>query len=155
MGGHLNPMNVAEGAMNVPGVATFEHTIQETNVWLKELVELLHLENRHDAYSALRAVLHALRDRMTPAMAVHLGAQLPMLVRGLYYEGWHMAGKPTKDRTVQEFADHVAQQLPPRYPMDPLTVTKGVFRLLWQRLDPGESAKIIDHLPLPLRALWP
>ena len=32
---------------------------------------------------------------------MHLGAQLPMLLRGLYYEGWHMAGKPTKDRSAQ------------------------------------------------------
>lgn len=138
--------------MNVPGVAT---TVQETNIWLKALAEQLHLEDRHLAYNALRAVLHVLRDRMTPEMAVHFGAQLPMLVRGLYYEGWHMAGKPTKDHTVQEFADHVLEHLPPRFPLDPLTVTKGVFKLLWQKLDPGESAKVVEHLPLPLRALWP
>lgn len=141
--------------MKTPGVATFEHTIQETNVWLKALAEQLHLDDRHHAYSALRAVLHVLRDRLTPEMAVHFGAQLPMLVRGFYYEGWHMAGKPTRDRNVQDFADHVLKQLPPRFPLDPLTVTKGVFHLLWQKLDPGESAKIVEHLPLPLRALWP
>jgi uncharacterized protein (DUF2267 family) len=39
--------------------------------------------------------------------------------------------------------------------MDPLTATRGVFEILWKRLDPGESAKVIDHLPLPLRTLWP
>lgn len=54
---------------------------------------------RYHAYNALRAVLHALRDRLPPDVAVHLGAQLPMLVRGIYYEGWYMAGKPTKERT--------------------------------------------------------
>ena len=141
--------------MNPSSVATVEHTVQETNTWLKALAEQLHFEDRHHAYSALRAVLHALRDRLTPEMAVHLGAQLPMLVRGLYYEGWHIAGKPTKDHSAQEFADHVLEQLPPRFPMDPLTVSKGVFKLLWEKLDPGETAKVIDHLPLPLRALWP
>lgn len=78
-----------------------------------------------------------------------------MLVRGLYYEGWHMAGKPTRDRSVQEFADHVLKQLPPQFPMDPLTVSEGVFKLLWEKLDPGQTAKIIDHLPLQLRNLWP
>jgi uncharacterized protein (DUF2267 family) len=141
--------------MNASSVAALDHTIQETNIWLKALDERLHFHDRHHAYSALRAVLHALRDRLTPETAVHLGAQLPMLVRGLYYEGWHMAGKPTKDHSAQEFADHVLEQLPPQFRIDPLTVTKGVFQLLWERLDPGESAKIIDHLPLPLRALWP
>lgn len=141
--------------MNPSGIATVEHTVQDTNAWLKALAEQLHFEDRHHAFSALRAVLHALRDRLTPEMAVHLGAQLPMLVRGLYYEGWHMAGKPTKDHSAQEFADHVLEQLPPRFPMDPLTVSKGVFKLLWEKLDPGETAKVIDHLPLPLRTLWP
>ena len=141
--------------MAVSGIAGLEHSVQETNLWLKALAEQLHFEDRHHAYSALRAVLHALRDRLTPEMAVHLGAQLPMIVRGLYYEGWHMAGKPTKDRSIQEFADHVLEQLPPGFPMDPLTVSKGVFNTLWQKLDPGETAKIVDHLPVPLRVLWP
>jgi len=141
--------------VNVSGVAALEHTVQETNIWLKALAEQLHFEERHYAYNALRAVLHTLRDRLTPEVAVHLGAELPMLVRGLYYEGWHMAGKPIKDRSAQEFADHVLKQLPPRFPMDPLTVSKGVFKLLWEKLDPGESAKVIDHLPLQLRGLWP
>jgi uncharacterized protein (DUF2267 family) len=87
--------------MSESGVAALDHTIQETNIWLKELAERLHLQDRHHAYAALRAVLHALRDRLTPETAVHLGAQLPMLVRGLYYEGWHMGGKPTGDRSAQ------------------------------------------------------
>jgi uncharacterized protein (DUF2267 family) len=146
---------MVENTVNVSGVAALEHTVQETNIWLKTLAEQLHFEERHHAYNALRAVLHALRDRLTPEMAVHFGAELPMLVRGLYYEGWHMAGKPTKDRSAQEFADHVLKQLPPRFPMDALTVSKGVFKLLWEKLDPGESAKVIDHLPLQLRGLWP
>lgn len=141
--------------MSASGVATLDHTIQETNLWLKTVAEQLHFEDRHHAYNALRAVLHALRDRLPPEMAVHLGAQFPMLLRGLYYEGWHMSGKPTKDRSVQDFADHVLEQLPPQFHMDPLTVTRGVFKILWERLDPGESAKVIDHLPLPLRGLWP
>jgi uncharacterized protein (DUF2267 family) len=144
-----------ERIMSESGVAALDHTIQETNIWLKALAEELHFEDRHHAYNALRAVLHALRDRLTPETAVHLGAQLPMLVRGLYYEGWHMAGKPTKDHSTQEFADHVLEQLPPQFRIDPLYVARGVFKILWERLDPGESAKVIDHLPLQLRALWP
>jgi uncharacterized protein (DUF2267 family) len=141
--------------MSESGVAAIDHTIQETNVWLKSLAEQLHFEDRHHAYSALRAVLHALRDRLMPETAVHLGAQFPIMIRGIYYEGWHMAGKPTSDHTAQQFADHVLAELPPLFPMDPLTVTRGVFKLLWERLDPGESAKVIDHLPVAVRNLWP
>ncbi len=141
--------------MSIPGVAALDHTVQETNTWLHAVAEQLHLENRHQAYNALRAVLHALRDRLPPEIAVHLGSQLPMLVRGLYYEGWHMAGKPTKDRSAQEFADHVRNELPAQFPMDPLTVTRGVFEILWEKLDPGEFTKLMDHLPASLRTLQP
>jgi len=141
--------------MSASGVAALDQTVQETNVWLKALAEQLHFDDRHHAYNALRAVLHALRDRLPPEIAVHLGAQLPMLVRGIYYEGWHMAGNPTKDRSAQEFADHVLKGLPPQFPTDPLTVTRAVFEILWEKLDPGEFVKLMDHLPTSLRTLRP
>jgi uncharacterized protein (DUF2267 family) len=138
--------------MSTSGLAVLDHTVQETNIWLKAVAEQLQLD-RHDAYIALRAVLHALRDRLPPEVAVHLGAQLPMLVRGFYYEGWHMAGKPTKDRSVQDFSEHVLRELPPQFPMDALTASRGVFEALWEKLDPGEFAKLMDHLPVSLKTL--
>ncbi len=140
--------------MSTSGIAVFDHTVQETNAWLKAVAEELQLD-RHNAYLALRAVLHALRDRLPPEVAVHLGAQLPMLIRGFYYEGWHMAGKPTKDRHVEEFAEHVLKELPPQFPLDALSVSRGVFEALWEKLDPGEFAKLMDHLPVSLRTLGP
>lgn len=141
--------------MSESGVAVLDRTVQETNVWLKAIAEQLHFEDRQQAYNALRAVLHALRDRLPPEVAVHLGAQLPMLVRGIYYEGWHMAGKPTKDRTADKFADHVQEQLPRGFPTDALTVARGVFEVLWERVDPAEFAKFTHHLPTALRTLRP
>jgi len=139
--------------MSASGLAVLDHTVQETNVWLRIVADQLQIEDRHHAYIALRAVLHALRDRLRPEVAVHLGAQLPTLVRGVYYEGWHMAGKPTKDRSVQDFSEHVLKELPPQFPMDALTVSRGVFEALWEKLDPGEFAKLMDHLPISLRTL--
>jgi len=139
--------------MSASGLAVLDHTVQETNVWLRIVADQLQIEDRHHAYIALRAVLHALRDRLRPEVAVHLGAQLPTLVRGVYYEGWHMAGSPTKDRSVQDFSEHVLKELPPQFPMDALTVSRGVFEALWEKLDPGEFAKLMDHLPISLRTL--
>ncbi len=141
--------------MNETQLPALDHTIQLTNVWLKKLGEEHHLGEKHNCYSALRAVLHALRDRLTPEQAAHLGAQLPILVRGIYFESWRIAERPSKDRQVDEFLAHVAAELPPMFPRDALGVTKAVFDLLWKELDPGETAKLIDSLPVPLRTLWP
>ena len=54
--------------------------IEEANGWPKE--------RRKQSYAALRAVLHRLRDRLSVDGAAHLGAQLPTLIRGVYYDGW-------------------------------------------------------------------
>ena len=85
--------------MSTTGLPVFDTTVQETNLWLKAIMEALHTDDRHLAYLALRATLHALRDRLGPENAVHLAAQLPMLLRGLYYEGWRLAASQTKERT--------------------------------------------------------
>lgn len=82
--------------MTTTGLETFDTTLQKSNTWLKSLMGHLHTDNRRTAFVILRATLHALRDRLTPENAVHLGAQLPMLLRGLLFEGWHMAGTPNQ-----------------------------------------------------------
>lgn len=151
----LNQIARERNVMSESRVAAVDHAVQEANVWLKAIAEQLLLEDRHHAYNALRAVLHALRDRLPPEVAVHLGAQLPMLVRGIYYEGWRMAGKPTKERNAGDFADHVRKGLPLEFPLEPLMVTRGVFEILWERLDPGEFAKLMNHLPDSIRTLRP
>lgn len=137
------------------GHHNFDHTVQEGNLWLRKVAERLHFDDERHAYSALRAALHALRDRLTPEDAVHLAAQMPMVVRGLYFEGWKMSRTPTNDGTIDQFCAHIASQLPPMFPMDAKTVATGVFDVLWTELDVGETAKVIDRLPPALKALWP
>jgi uncharacterized protein (DUF2267 family) len=137
------------------GHHNFDHTVQEGNLWVRKVAERLHFDDQRHAYSALRASLHALRDRLSPEDAVHLSAQLPMIVRGLFFEGWKMSRVPTSEDTIDAFCAHIARELPPMFPMDPKTVAIGVFDVLWTELDVGETAKVIDRLPVPLKTLWP
>ena len=141
--------------MSTTGLPIFDTTVQETNLWLKSLMAHMHSEDRHLAYLALRSTLHALRDRLGPESAVHLAAQLPMLVRGLYFEGWHMAGTPTKERTRADFFEHVRSELPPSSAIDPNLAARAVFEVLVEKLDRGQIDKVIDRMPAELRELWP
>ena len=59
-------------------------------------MEQLGTGDRKLAYNVLKATLHALRDRIGPENAIHLGAQLPILVRGIYYDGWQFAQTPSE-----------------------------------------------------------
>jgi uncharacterized protein (DUF2267 family) len=81
----------------------FDATLQKTNIWLKDIMQELGGEDRHKAYVSLRTTLHALRDRLTLEETAQFGAQLPMLIRGLYYEGWTPTGKPDKVRHKADF----------------------------------------------------
>lgn len=141
--------------MSATGVDALDHSVQETNLWLKAIMRQLESDDRHLAYAALRATFHALRDRIGPENAVHLGAQLPMLIRGLYYEGWHMAGTPTKERHKEAFLEHVSWTFGPRSEVDPESTARAVFDVMWEKIDPGEVAKVINLLPEELRDLWP
>ena len=132
-------------------IEAFDHSLQLTNIWLKDLTARLETDDRHLAYLALRATLHALRDRLTVEEAAHLGAQLPMLVRGLYYEGWRPAGKPLKEHTREAFLAHVEDEA--RNPN--CKAEAAVFGLLAERVSAGEIEDDKSTLPRPIREFWP
>ena len=136
------------------GIEAFDHSLQLTNLWSKDLMRRLGTEDRHLAYLALRTTLHALRDRLAVDEAAHLGAQLPMLVRGLYYEGWRPAGKPAKERSREAFLAHVRAEAH-ALDFDPEPAARAVFGLLADRITAGEIEDVKSMLPKPIRELWP
>jgi uncharacterized protein (DUF2267 family) len=136
------------------GLAVFDTTIQDTNLLLKEIEARLANCNRQEGYSALRAVLHAVRDRLPAHAAVNFAAQLPMLVRGLYFEGWTLPEKPTRTATLDQFGDAVRESLPPRFRFDPVTTAEAVFAALTRAVSEGEAEKVASQLPAPIRELW-
>lgn len=134
----------------------FEGTLQKSHVWLNEVMAELDWHDRpHRAYQALRTVLHALRDRLTVEEAVQLGAQLPMLIRGLYYEGWTLKGKPHKERHEEDFLDHVKKAFKDNAAVNPEAVVRAVFKILTWHTSQGEIEDIKHVLPKPLKELWP
>jgi uncharacterized protein (DUF2267 family) len=141
--------------MSLTGLASLDSSVHLTNGWLKELCEDLDWgEDRHRAYAAIRAVLHALRDRLTVEEAADLAAQLPLIVRGLYYEGWRPAGKPVRERKKSEFLAHVTAALPREMDGDVERIVHAVFRLLEDRVTGGEIRDVKATLPEALRELW-
>jgi uncharacterized protein (DUF2267 family) len=140
--------------MSATGVEVFDETLHKTNIWLKEIMASLG-PDRHRAYQALRAVLHTLRDRLTIDEAAHLGDQLPMLVRGIYYEALHPAGKPEKLRSLEEFLARIASHFATARPIDPEDAARAVFQVLETHVAPGEIRDVINILPREIRALWP
>jgi len=141
--------------MSITGLDVFDRTVHKTNNWLKELMEVLGWHDRHKAYLALRITLHALRDRLTVEEVAQLAAQLPMLIRGFYYEGWDPTGKPLKERSKEEFLTRIEEYFSSDDPVDPEQVARAVFTVLSNRVTEGEIEDVKHVLPAELRELWP
>ena len=141
--------------MSTTGLPVFDTTLQKTHTWLNDVMTELDWEDdRHKAYLALRTVLHALRDRLTLEEAVDLGAQLPLLIRGFYYEGWTLHDKPRKERHKAVFLAHISEAFRNDETVDPERVVRAVFQVLSRRIAAGEIADIKHLLPAELRELW-
>ncbi len=123
------------------GLDSFDHTIRETNELLNSLENKLGWKNRRQqSYDLLRSSLQALRDRLPVHQAVHLGSELPMLVRGFYYEGWDPNSVPLKYNRSQ-FLDHAQKKFPP------VTVTAEEFEELVSKT----LTTVLDSVPQEIR----
>lgn len=141
--------------MTDKGLAVFDDTIHTTNVWLKELMARLDIIDRNDAYRALRATLHALRDRLPVNTAAAFAAQMPMLVRGFYFEGWRPGAGVSGDRTEAEFISHVAKALERTGDENKAgEIVRQVLALLSDKISEGEIENVKKCLPEDIRNMW-
>ena len=126
-------------------VEAFDTTLEKTYLWLNELAEELGTAKRHQAYDVLRAFLHALRDRLPVESAVKLGAQLPMLMRGFYFEGWDPTHKPEKMH-LEAFLDHIRREAHLE-PDEVGAAVRAASKTLQRHVTEGELAKSLGILP--------
>jgi uncharacterized protein (DUF2267 family) len=142
--------------MRFTGFEIFDETIQRTNNWLKELMQELNWSDRRQTYVVFRCVLHSLRDHLSVSDAVYVGEQLPMLIRGAYFEHWNPAGKPMALRSRDEFFSGLAGSLARNGEKEASaeTVTRAVFRLLDRKATEGEIANLQGVLPPAVTDLW-
>jgi uncharacterized protein (DUF2267 family) len=85
-----------ENAMSRTGVDSLDRSIDRTNQWLHDVANTFETQDRRLAYRVTRSWLHTLRDRLPVPVAAHLAAQLPELLRGVFYEGWNPSKVPAK-----------------------------------------------------------
>lgn len=141
--------------MSTTGLDVFDSTAQTTNQWLNDITDELGWGDRQLAYHALRATLQSLRDRVTVDMAAHLGAQLPLLVRGIYYEGWKPSNNPVKARTQEEFLRLVEERYHHREPVAYTDIVRAVLKTLNKHVTQGQVEGIREMLGEELKVLWP
>ena len=141
--------------MSAVGLESIDRTVQLTHIWINDLDGRLGWESKSRSYRLLRTVLQAIRDWLPANEAADLAAQLPELLRGVYYEHWRPANTPVKRRSKGDFLARIDHA----FNTDPLVHTpdavSNVFAMLSDRISAGEIEDVRRALPADLRNLWP
>lgn len=156
---HPRPDNEAatrnHGAvMTETTIGNLSHAAQQAQHWINELATELGWNERR-AYHLLRAVLTAVRDWLSPEEAADLSAQLPTLIRGIYFEGWNPLLSPVSERTKRDFVIRVERDLGHDTNVDFDVAIGAAFRLLDRHISRGESLQVRSSMKKSLRELWP
>ena len=128
-----------------------DRSIEKMNVWLNELAEELGSEDRKLAYHVLRAYLHAVRDRLPVNEAAQLAAQLPELIRGIYYEDWVPARTPVDYHSADEFLQRVAKEALLPGETEASYACSAAARVLRRHVSAGEVEDVVAVFPENLR----
>jgi uncharacterized protein (DUF2267 family) len=131
----------------------FDHATEKANLWIKDMMRELGTDDPKQAYHALSAALQALRDRVSVDEAAQFAAQLPVLVRGLFYEGWRPAATPMHLRRPEQLLALVEERLGDGQRVDPERALAATFEVLRKHLSAGALASLAHLLPRSLAEL--
>jgi uncharacterized protein (DUF2267 family) len=132
----------------------FDHAVDQSNRWLIDTMRALNTDDPYLAHRALRAVLHVVRDRLDIDEAAELGARMPLLIRGLYFDGWVPTSRPLRIRDRPSFLASVGRKLELRDEHEAERIVDAVFRVLDHHIAKVDLAEVIRTWPHELRWLW-
>jgi uncharacterized protein (DUF2267 family) len=135
------------------GVSSIDRTVEHTLAWVDEVCRELGDPLRAHGWVALRAVLQHLRDVIDADEARQLAAQLPMLVRGMFFDGFTPQRPRGPERHRDDFLGAVLLGIGSDE-VDPERATRAVFAVLDRRLG-AEAAQARMRLSESVRELWP
>ncbi|MBZ9557361.1 MULTISPECIES: DUF2267 domain-containing protein [unclassified Modicisalibacter] len=140
--------------MSDNGLEVFDRTLHTTHVWLDDVMQDTDA-SRQTAWHLLGTVLRNLRDCLPTSLTAHLGAQLPLLLRGAFFERWQPSEQPERTRHQETFLQRVDEEMAKtKQDIDPATATRAVFATLARHIDSGQVEKVKGSLHKELVALW-
>ena len=137
--------------MSFTGVDSLDRGIDKANAWLADIDAGFGTGDRRLAYRVLRALLHNPRDRLSVAVAAHFAAQLPELLRGVFFDGWNPSRVPQK-RDRAQYVTRFASEARVR-DSDVAKAAGIVTAVARRRMSGGVVAQVFERLPVGLRGL--
>ena len=135
------------------GISSLDKSVQKSVKWIVEIQDELGWEDREDVYIATKAVLQTVRDRLPFKEAVQFSAQLPMLMKGMFFEGYSPSKEPLDINQPDEFYQKV-QERSINKPINAEQATKNVLAVIQRKISKGEIEDIVSNFPKTLRSIW-
>jgi uncharacterized protein (DUF2267 family) len=130
-----------------------DRSVEKAHIWINDMALELSTEDDHRAYRVLRSFLHALRDHLTVDEAAKLAAQLPIFVRGVFYEGWDPSRTPEHARDIDSFLTRIAGEAGLAGETEASFAATAASRVLRRRVSGGEGDNVLRVFPQHLREL--
>jgi uncharacterized protein (DUF2267 family) len=147
----IDDPDIEERSMTSGTTHLFDHAVTGAAMWIDEVAAELRTEDPREARRVLRAVLHAVRDRMEPNEAAQLAAQLPELIRGIYYEDW-VPGRRTP-RHRDEFLRAIAHEARLAGTTEASFAVAAAMHVVRGHVSAGEIDDVLAVMPAELREL--
>lgn len=141
--------------MSAQGLEIIDHAAQTTHEWVGELAGRLDWVSKRSALRLLRVTMHQIRDHLQIEEMAQFSAQLPLLIRGMFFEGWVPKRTPVKDRSAETFVKMIEEQLGDTDDYRGREDIAYVFLLLNARISQGEIEDVRASLPAGIRDFWP
>ncbi|MDX1781920.1 MAG: DUF2267 domain-containing protein [Thalassovita sp.] len=140
--------------MSALGLKIIDESAQQANIWINEVNDATGWDHKQRAYRLLRAVLHALRDHLSVDEAAQLAAQMPIVIRGIFFDGWNPSRTPVRMRNAGEFIDRLQRD----FETDPLgdaeDAIAAVVGVLRQHISGGEMEDVENAFTTDVRTLF-
>lgn len=139
--------------MTTGRVDIIDRSVEQANIWINDVAEEFGTEDRQEAYRILRAFLHAVRDRITVEEAAQLAAQLPELLRGIFYEGWRPSATPQTYHDRETFLRKIAGEALLAGTTEASYAVTAAAKVLGRHVSAGEIEDVLAILPAEIREL--
>lgn len=140
--------------MTMTGLKAFDDTIHTTNTWLHEITSRMGWDDRRRGYRLLRLGLHAIRDQMSANEIAHVSAQLPLLVRGIFFEGWQPARPSTGVDDIEEFLSGIRDAFSDIPGFEAEAGFRELISVMRMHLTDGLMENMRSAMPEAIRPLW-
>ena len=136
-------------------IHVFERTTHEAHEWVNDLAGRTGWTNEREVLRLMRVVLCKIRDHLPVDEMAQFSAQLPMILRGMFFEGWQPKLTPVHERHTAELVAAVEEKVGDVLDYRGEADIKGVFEVINKHISRGEVEDVRACLPQELRDFWP